>query len=549
MRIKLLVAQLEFDVGDFEQNFRKIKDAYVEAENNKFDFVITPELSISGYPPKDLLLRNDFLKKKSNYLKRLKEITVGQNCMLCVGSPYKEKKKLFNSVLIFRNGEISHRVDKTILPNYGVFDEKRYFEPSKKITNFIKFKEKKICFLICEDFWNIEFMNKITKMQPDLIIIINASPYEKEKYQNRIKLAESVTKKANSSIIYVNLTNAQDDLVFDGGSFYMSNEKKILYQAPFFLEHKMKIDYYTKLPFKKIERKNSKKKLVYSHIYKALVYSLRKYLKKNRFEKVIIGISGGIDSALSACIACDAVSPKNVQGYILPSKYTSVESIEDAKRLAEQLSFSLKKIEIESILKHYHKNLDPLFSQRPKGITEENLQSRVRANLLMSLSNKFNQLLITTGNKSELAVGYSTLYGDMCGGFSILKDLYKTEVYNISKWRNENNSSYFLVNENNLIPENILEKEPTAELRFNQRDRDTLPPYEILDKILYYLVDKQMSKEEIVNEGFKGSLVEDVWMMLKKSEFKRYQSVLGPKISGMSFDNDRRYPIVNDYVV
>ena len=325
----------------------------------------------------------------------------------------------------------------------------------------------------------------------------------------------------------------------------MSKNQTVIYQAPFFEENNLEVTF----PSKKNKLSRAYDVKEYMITYKALVYSLRKYLDKSGFKKVLIGISGGIDSALCATIACDAIGSSNVSGYLLPSKYTSKESIRDAQKLSKNLNINLKNIDIEKILDSYNKQLSPYFRGFSKDITEENLQSRIRGSLLMSLSNKFKHLLITTGNKSELAVGYSTLYGDMCGGFSILKDLYKTEVFELAKWRNQSTNKYFLLKKKKLIPNNIILKEPTAELKENQKDSDSLPPYDILDKILYFLIDEGVSKDVIIKKGFEERLVNEIWNMLKNSEFKRYQSAIGPKVSRMNFDNDRRFPIVNDYKI
>ena len=545
MKINFLVAQIESSVGNIEQNYQKIKKVFLEAEKKKFDFLISTELALSGYPPKDLLLREDFINSTRFYLNKFKDLTNKKKCNLCIGSPYLINNELYNSLVILSDGKIKQIINKTILPNYGVFDEKRYFNSGKEFSNIFHYKNNKICFLICEDFWNIKFVKSQLSHKPDVIIVINASPFEKKKYQERINTAQEVVKKSGCTIIYSNLTNAQDDLVFDGGSFCMSKDKKIIYQAPFFEENNLEVTF----PAQNKVLRNVYNIKEYMITYKALVYSLRKYLDKSGFKKVLIGISGGIDSALCATISCDAIGSANVSGYLLPSKYTSKESIEDAQMLSKNLNINLKYIDIEKILDSYNKQLSPYFRGYSKDITEENLQSRIRGSLLMSLSNKFNHLLITTGNKSELAVGYSTLYGDMCGGFSILKDVYKTEVFELAKWRNESTNKYFKFKKKKLIPINIILKEPTAELRENQKDSDSLPPYGILDKILYYLIDEGAPKDVIIKKGYEERLVNEIWNMIKKSEFKRYQSAIGPKVSRMSFDNDRRFPIVNDYKI
>ena len=534
---------METKVGDFDQNFEKITSSYKTAESKNFDFCITTEMAISGYPPKDLLLRDDFIKKTNYYISKLVKFTKNKKCILCLGSPVKEKEKLFNSLLIIKNGIIVDRIDKNLLPNYGVFDEKRYFSPGIKLNNIFKFGKKKIGFLICEDFWDDNFISKLNKNKIDFLIIINASPFEKKKNDQRIKTAKKRVDFLKCPIFYLNLVGTQDDLIFDGGSFLINEKKIIEFQAPFFLESNIEITH---------KNNDRKKKFKFSHdrnelIYSALNFSLKKYYNDNSFSKIIIGISGGIDSALTAALACDAIGFENVTGYFLPSQYTSKESFTDAYELSDNLQFKLCNIDIQPFIQVYKKQLKKIFNSNVVDVTEENIQSRIRGNILMAISNKYNALLLSTGNKSEMAVGYSTLYGDMCGGFSLLKDIYKTEVFRLSTWRNNNKFQNSKLNKPGIIPNNILTKEPTAELNFNQKDTDSLPSYDILDEILYYLIDENLGIEKIIKKGFKEKLVLEIWKMVKNSEFKRFQSSIGPKVSSMSFDNDRRFPIVNKF--
>ena len=542
MAINFFLAQLETKVGDFDKNFQKIISSYKVAESKKFDFCVTTEMAITGYPPKDLLLRDDFIKKTNYFINQLVKFTKNKKCILCVGSPVKEKEKLFNSLLIIKNGIIVSRIDKNLLPNYGVFDEKRYFSPGIKLNNIFKFGKKKIGFLICEDFWDDNLINKLNIKKIDFLIIINASPFEKKKNIQRVKTAKKRVDVFKCPIFYLNLVGTQDDLIFDGGSFLINKNKKIEFQAPFFMESNIEItdknNYKKKIP----KLSHDKNELIYS----ALTFSLKKYYNENNFSKIIIGISGGIDSALTAALACDAIGYENVTGYFLPSQYTSKESLTDAYELSDNLQFKICNIDIEPFIQVYKKQLKKIFNSNVVDITEENIQSRIRGNILMAISNKYNALLLSTGNKSEMAVGYSTLYGDMCGGFSLLKDIYKTEVFKLSYWRNKNK---FQNSKLNLIPNNILTKEPTAELNFNQKDTDSLPAYDILDEILYFLIDKNLGIEKIIKKGFKEKLVLEIWKMVKNSEFKRFQSSIGPKVSYMSFDNDRRFPIVNKFIL
>ena len=543
MKLKISIFQKNVKVGDIKNNFDSIKESYLKSIKLEADLFLTPELCLSGYPPKDLLLRKDFLKENLFFVSKIKKISKNKKTIIALGVPTLEKNKVFNSILLIADGKIIQKIDKKILPNYGVFDEKRYFTPGEQDKSYLKLKDKKIKFLICEDFWNDELVNKVRKNSFDLVIVTNASPFEKEKYENRMKLTKRRLKEFNSPIIYLNLVGAQDDLVFDGGSFCMNKNKKIIFHAPFFREFdgKFTLDFEKNNPIQKVRYSKDK------NIYEALVIGFRDYILKNKFSNAIIGISGGIDSALATAIACDSIGSDNIKGYFLPSCYTSKESEVDARNLAERCKIKMSTISIESLREKYEKTLCNLFKGLDKDITEENIQSRIRGTLLMAMSNKFNSILISTGNKSELAVGYSTIYGDMCGGFSILKDLYKTEVNELCDWRNNYYSEICLNPEIKIIPENILKKEPTAELKENQRDSDSLPPYKTLDKILYFLIEKNLSLEQIESKGFKRNLIKNIWDLIKKSEYKRYQSPPGTKLSSMSFDLDRRFPIINKF--
>lgn len=546
MSIKFFLAQFETYLGDLEGNFSKLKKYYEKAEKSKSDLLLTTELALSGYPPKDLLFKEDFREKIGFYIEKFKKITKGKKCILGLGTPFYCKNIIYNSFLLIKNNKILQRIDKTVLPNFGVFDEKRYFINNLDQKKIFKFRNRKILFFICEDFWNDQYIENILEEKPDLIVVINASPYEINKFEKRILRAKKIIKTIKKPILYLNCVGTQDDLLFDGGSFILGQNSKLLNEVTFFKEKNFEFLYNSIK--KQSEYKVPKKNLDYE-IYEAIVFSLRGYLKKNKFKSVIVGISGGIDSALVAAIACDAIGPERVLGFMLPSKYTSQKSLDDSMNLSKKLGFELKNIKIEKLKLLYLQNLKKLFGDLPLDITEENLQSRIRGNILMAISNKFKSILLATGNKSELAVGYSTLYGDMCGGFSPLKDLYKTQVFKLSRWRNTNFINSSKVKKTHVIPNSIIIKEPTAELKENQKDTDTLPPYELLDKILYLLIEKNMSKKEMIKQGYDKKLIETIWFMIKNSEFKRYQSSLGPKLSQMCFDNDRRFPIINNFEI
>ena len=504
---------------------------------------MTSELFLTGYPPQDLLLRNDFIKKVEFFKKKIFSITKKQKTIFLLNVPKEEKKKIFNVLYLIKNGKVVFEKSKSILPNYGVFDEKRYFYAEEIDTSFFLHNSKKIKFLICEEMWSKKFLEK-NNDNYDLIVSINASPFEIEKFSKRIKNARNAVKAFDSDLIYLNHVGCQDELIFDGGSFLMNKSGKIITQAKFFREDEIIIDSNKDSPKKIVSPKNKMENL-----YEALMYSLKTYMKNNSFKQVVLGLSGGIDSALCCLIAADTLGSKNVKPVFMPTIYTSIESKRDVKSLCKNLDLKFDNILIDDLRKKFLSKLEFIFKDLPENLAEENIQSRIRGLILMAISNKFNSLLIATGNKSELAVGYSTLYGDMCGGFSLIKDLYKSQVFSLVKWRNINIPENASLIKNKLIPENIIVKEPTAELRFNQKDKDSLPEYEKLDKVLELLIDKNYGIKQIKEFGYNENMIKMIWKMIKKSEFKRYQSTIGPKISGMSFDKDRRFPITNNFSI
>tara|TARA_X000000950_G_scaffold211573_1_gene254485 strand:+ start:14810 stop:16492 length:1683 start_codon:yes stop_codon:yes gene_type:complete len=547
LSLKFQIFQRHTIVGDIENNFILLKKAYLDSVKLKCDFFLTPEMYLSGYPPKDLLLRNDFNKKLIVFQEKIKKLTRNRKTLLVLGTPQKKYDGLFNSAIVFQDGKILKEFTKIVLPNYGVFDEKRYFISGAISDDYFLFQDKKIRILICEDIWDDNLISKISNKGYDFLLVINASPFEKDKFMLRYKLIKKRVRQFNAPLIYLNSSGSQDDLIFDGGSFLMNENGEIEHQNPFFINSS---NTFTYNPRKKNKKKKKIVKLNYNkNLYDALVVSLRNYFNALDFKNIVVAISGGIDSALSAVIACDAVGNKNVKGYYLPSKFSSNESMNDAKTLSKNLKIQLVELSIINLFNEYINTLNPEFKNFSNDVTEENIQSRIRGSMMMAISNKFNSLLITTGNKSELAVGYSTIYGDMCGGYSILKDVYKTEVMKLAKFRNLNFSDLCLLKKFKIIPKNIISKEPTAELRYNQKDSDSLPSYKLLDKVLFCLIEKNMSLEEIKNLGFDKQIILDIWNMIKNSEFKRFQSVLGPKISIMNFDSDRRFPIINKFKI
>ena len=531
-------------VGDLDKNFKIIEKSYKKCVSHDCDFFLTTELFLTGYPPQDLILRNDFLKEIQIYKKKIMALTKNKSSILLLNIPEKNNNKIFNTLFLFKNGSTIYKKNKSVLPNYGVFDEKRYFNTDNSNVSDFEYKNKKIRFLICEELWSENLMINSNK-NIDYLICINASPYEIKKHDMRKKIVARNAKFLKTNVIYLNYIGCQDELVFDGGSFVMNKNAKIIYQSEFFKESE------TIINIEKIT--NKKKTKIYDdtqlQIYFALIRSLQSYMKNNNFKKSIIGLSGGIDSALCLMIAVDALKSQNVKCFYLPTIYNSMKSQRDAYKLAKNLNVEIDTMSIEMLRKKINSELKPFFHNKTKDVTEENIQSRLRGLLLMSISNKFNSLLITTGNKSELAIGYSTLYGDMCGGFSLIKDLYKTQVYELSKWRNTTIPDFCSFKKKGLIPESIILKEPSAELKLNQKDEDSLPKYSVLDKILELMIDKNYDLQSIKKYGFNEKLIKKIWNMLKNAEFKRYQSAIGPKISSMSFDKERRFPITNKFKI
>ncbi|MAE37812.1 MAG: NAD+ synthase [Pelagibacteraceae bacterium] len=539
--LSIIVAQTNPKVGDIQANKNLILEAI--SEYRDYDLIVFSELMLTGYPPEDLVLKSAFQKEVNRAANEIAISTKSKNCEVLFGMPWLENEQLFNAAVIVANGEIKFKHFKNALPNYGVFDEKRVFYPGSNFNTY-RLKDKSIGVFICEDVWVKETHNRLPKNKIDIAISLNASPYEIDKPKQRIQLVSSFSKMIKAPVIYVNQVGGQDELVFDGNSFVIDQEK-VLYQAKHFTEEYKKLevtasnDIITDYILHETDASDE--------VYSALILGLRDYIAKNKFPGVVVGISGGIDSAFSICVAVDALGPEKVKGILMPSKFTSDDSNNDATELGKKLNIQTNSIAIEDIVSSYESTLSSLFENREKDITEENIQSRARGMILMAYSNKFGHMVVTNGNKSEVSVGYSTLYGDMCGGYSVVKDLYKSDLYRLAEWRNKNIPSISMYKEIDLIPKNIISKEPTAELKPNQMDKDTLPPYDILDKILYLLVEKESSVTEVVGAGYDEDTVIRVQNMLYNSEYKRRQAAPGVKISERNFGYDRRYPITNGF--
>jgi len=559
--IRIAGAQKSFPVGAIQKNKQTILDCFEAAEEKEADILIFPELALTGYPPEDLLLRESFVGKNFAVLEELAEFSSSTSGVvgfvdrnLDDNHTDKQKRDIANAAAIIQNGDVKGIYHKCFLPNYSVFDEARYFAKGNNPGNVFWYEDIGIGISICEDIW-IEDGPSSQQVEngASLIININASPYDQNKTDLRKELVVNQAKKLGVPIIYLNMVGGQDELVFDGGSFVVDGKGEILYQAQQFEEEIFYIDLdleekeQPKGPILEIRQKGSELDPLQSaqllskneSLYSALKLGLFDYVSKNNFEKVLVGLSGGIDSALTATVAVDALGSNNVVGVALPSKYNTEESLVDARLLAENLDIEFKVIEIEEIVNIFRNTLKESVNDELGQITDENIQSRVRGNILMALSNQTGAMVVSTGNKSEMAVGYSTLYGDLAGGFALLKDLYKTEVYNLANFRNSISS---------VIPQNTIDKEPSAELRPDQFDKDSLPEYELLDEILRMYIEEDSSSEKIISKGIDENIVYDVLSKVDRNEYKRKQVAPGVKLTEKAFGKDRRMPITNTYI-
>ncbi|MCG3872171.1 NAD+ synthase [Psychrobacter sp. Ps7] len=536
--VTFALAQSHFLVGDITANAEKMRALALQAREQGADVIIFPELALLGYPPQDLLLRPSLSGRIKSALSTLSDI---DDIVMIVGYPHVDHHGTFNSAAILHNGHQKGFYHKQILPNYGVFDERRYFDKGRNQVLF-DYKGITIGLLICEDLWEKGPIAELKKQGADLIISLNASPFEIEKQDNRKTMLAKRSRENNLPIVYVNAVGGQDDLVFDGGSMAVQADGSVAHEAPRFMNQLLlatldvktaKFNSQTKAPLT-LSRE--------SEMYQALVVGLRDYVNHSGFTGIILGLSGGIDSALTLCIAVDALGADKVYAVMMPYEYTSQISLEDAQAQARRLNVSYTVCPIFDAVEGIRHTLAPLFNKSPADTTEENIQARARGVILMALSNKFGHLVITTGNKSELAVGYSTLYGDMAGGFDVLKDVYKSQVYKLASYRNR-------LEDTPVIPERVITRPPSAELRPDQKDQDSLPDYDVLDGILMSYIDEDMGYQDIINKGFDAELVAKVIQMVDNSEYKRLQAPIGTKISHKAFGRERRYPLVNKWSV
>ncbi len=533
------LAQINPVVGDLSYNAGIILEHW--RASDKSDIVIFPELCVTGYPPEDLVLYPAFLKDVRRCVQDICNASRDFAAAGIIGCPWEIDGCTYNVVHVIERGEIIATVKKHHLPNDGVFDEKRVFIVGD-LPDPVDFRGARLGIMICEDMWHDNVAAHLAKKGADILIVPNASPFTTEKYETRLRLAKNRVKETGLPLLYVNQWGGQDEIVFDGGGFVIEADGQHLEQMRFF-DNGCK-DF-------KFEDISASKKIIYpthyDNIYRAVTTGLRDYVEKNSFKGVLIGLSGGVDSALAAVLAVDALGANRVRCVMMPSQYTSKASLNDAAALAKNLGVRLDTISIQGTVLSLENAITGTLPENPADITFENLQSRARGIILMALSNACGYMVLSTGNKSEMAVGYATLYGDMCGGFNPLKDLYKMEVYALCNWRNKNKPNDVLGSHGSIIPANILIKAPTAELKDNQTDQDSLPPYETLDAILSALIEDMASVDEITARGFDRDIVLNVQNLLTRAEYKRRQAPPGVKVTARAFGRDRRMPITNKY--
>jgi NAD+ synthase (glutamine-hydrolysing) len=544
--VKIAICQYNPIIGDVTGNAERIEAALKTLSPQGPDLLAFPELYLSGYPPRDLLEKDWFLRKTEQAIKDIARLSCKHPDMgILVGAPVRDakSKKLHNSALLIQNGSIIFTQHKSLLPAYDVFDETRYFQPADKVRAF-RFKKEVLGITICEDAWNDPVflprggkyghdpVNTLARQGATVLINLSASPFEMDKQGLRRKLFGKLAARHQRPFIYVNQTGGNDELVFDGASLAFDGRGRAAYMGPSFRESLGVIDT-DKLTAQKIKTQDQ-----IAQVYQALVLGLSDYLRKTGFQKAVVGLSGGIDSALVACIAAEALGPQNVLGITMPSPFSSRGSVEDSKKLADNLGIGFRNVPISGIYRKYLDALKPHFKGLKPGLAEENIQARIRGNILMAFSNKFGHLVLSTGNKSELAVGYCTLYGDMSGGLSVISDIPKTLVYKLAAHVNCRGK---------VIPHAIIKKAPSAELRPNQKDQDALPPYPVLDSILEMHLEQGRSREEIIKQGYKKAVVDWVIKAVRNSEYKRRQAAPGLKVTGKAFGSGRRMPVAAKY--
>ncbi|MGE8558635.1 MAG: NAD+ synthase [Acinetobacter sp.] len=533
---KIALAQFSPHIGNIEANAQKMLEQVNEAKKQKADLIIFPELSTLGYPAEDLLLRPSLAKRTEKAFEQLSQV---KDIVMVFGFVNQtEDGHRYNSAAVMKDGQVLGVYNKQNLPHYGVFDEKRYFNQGHQHLVF-EYLGHKFGVLICEDIWSLTTVHQLSQLNVETALVLNASPYEVGKPQHRVTTMSELAKQLNINLVYTNQVGGQDDLIFDGTSFVINKDGSIALQAPSFKEDLYFTEYQAEQKTYKVGTVTPALETI-AEIYQGLVLATRDYIQRCGFPGVILGLSGGIDSALTLAIAVDAIGADKVQAVMMPYTYTAQMSVEDAAAQAKTMGVTFGIAEINPIVNSFMQTLYPFFGNSPADATEENLQARARGTLLMGLSNKFGNLVLCTGNKSELAVGYCTLYGDMVGGYAVLKDVYKTIVFELAKYRNS-------ISETPVIPERVITRPPSAELRPDQKDQDSLPAYDVLDAILYAYIEEDMSQDDIIAKGFEKAVVEKVIRLVDRNEYKRRQGAIGPRISSRAFTRERRYPIMNGW--
>lgn len=533
---KIALAQFSPHIGNLEANAQKMLEQANEAKKQNADLIIFPELSSIGYPAEDLLLRPSLTKRTQQVFEQLK--TVKDIVMVFGFVNQTEDGQRYNAAAVMKDGQVLGVYNKQNLPNYSVFDEKRYFTEGHQHLVF-EYLGHKFGVLICEDVWSLSTVQQLAQLNVETALVLNASPYEVGKPQHRVETMSALAKQMNLNLVYANQVGGQDDLIFDGTSFVIAKNGSIVLQAESFKESLYFAEYEAEQQAFKANALPPALDTM-AEIYQSLVMATRDYVQRSGFPGVILGLSGGIDSALTLAIAADAIGADKVQAVMMPYTYTAQISVEDAAEQAKSMGVTFGIAEINPIVNSFMQTLYPFFGNSPVDATEENLQARARGTLLMGLSNKFGNLVLSTGNKSELAVGYCTLYGDMVGGFAVLKDVYKTIVFELAKYRNS-------ISDKPVIPERVITRPPSAELRPDQKDQDSLPPYDVLDAILYAYIEEDMSQDDIIAKGFDAEVVAKVIRLVDFNEYKRRQGAIGPRISSRAFSRERRYPIMNGW--
>ncbi len=544
--MKIALAQLNYHIGNFDENVSKIIDHIKKTKADQVDIVCFGELAVCGYPPRDFLEFSDFIRKCDAAIEKIRQAS--QGIAVVVGAPtlnpVPEGKDLYNSAYFIADQEILYVQHKALLPTYDIFDEYRYFEPGSEFQ-VVDYKGKKIALTVCEDIWNIGNENPLyvtcpldhlIEQKPDFVINVSASPFDYDHAEDRIEILKENALRYNVPLFYVNHVGAQTEVIFDGGSIVMSASGNVYEEMAYFEEAYAIYDLDSVIAEdQSLEQPKDKIK----EIHDGLVLGVKDYFGKLGFSKAIIGLSGGIDSAITTVLAVEALGADNVRVILMPSQFSSQHSVDDSVKLSETLGIHYDIINIEEIYKTYMHKLEPIFGNLPFNVTEENLQARARGMLLMAVSNKFGNIVLNTSNKSEAAVGYGTLYGDMCGGLSVIGDVYKTEVYELAHYINRNSE---------IIPNHIITKPPSAELRPNQKDSDSLPDYDILDEILKLYIEERQGPDEIIAKGHDPALVKRILRLVNINEFKRYQTAPALRVSSKAFGMGRRMPIVGKYL-